>query len=220
MNPEEKIHAALASGKMDSEKLEAKIVADARLLESVFQGTSSKLPRVKFGCSKALMILSMKRPDLLYGKVEEVVALLDSENRILKWNAIAMLGNLAPVDREGRIPGLLKRLFGFLSSGELITANNAIAALGKIGRALPGEKDRIASRLLEVEKCSFDTDECRNIAIGKAILALGSLVRPADADAGVLEFARRQVGNRRKATGQKAEALVRKLSPGVTAAGT
>jgi len=138
MTQEEKIHAALASGKMDAEKLGAKVGRDARLLESIFRGTSSKLPRVKFGCSKALVLLSVKHPNLIYGEIDKVIALLGSDNQILKWNAIAILGNLATVDQRRRLPGLLERLFGFLSGGELITANNAISALSKIGRALPG----------------------------------------------------------------------------------
>jgi len=210
---EEKIHAELASGKTDAEKVAAAILADGQLLASVFRGTTSKLPRVKFGCSKALMLLSAKQPELLYPEIDNVVGLLDSDNQILKWNAIAILGNLAAADHERRVPGVTRMLLSYLSCGELITVNNAIAALGKIGRAHPGEQAEIASRLIAVEKCSFNTAECRNIAVGKALLALDMFLEHGGASMEAIEFARRQTGNRRAATAKKAKALLRKLSP-------
>jgi hypothetical protein len=49
---------------------------------------------------------------------------------------------------------------------------------------------------------------CRNIAIGKAIVAIGMFVKQPRKD--VLEFVRRQTGNTRKATANKAKAFLRK----------
>jgi hypothetical protein len=92
----------------------------------------------------------------------------------------------------------------------LITANNAIVALGKIARSFPEERKRIIARLLGIERQSFETDECRNIAIGKAILALGMLCDPVNPGKPVLDFIGRQTGNSRKATSNKAKAFVAK----------
>jgi hypothetical protein len=200
----------LAAGKSTAEIIRNGVAAGKIPLASVFAGLSSKLPRVKFGCSKTLLLLSEKHPELLRGSIETIAEQLDSNNRILKWNAIAILGNLARVDAEGRIRSRLKKLYSFLAVGELIAANTAIAALGKIARAFPEERKRIVARLLGIEGQSFETEECRNIAIGKTILALGMFCDPATPGKPVLDFVGRQTGNSRRATANKAKAFIAK----------
>ena len=202
------VFSDLAVGETTAEIIQNGVAADKIPIASVFEGLSSSLSRVKFGCSKTLLLLSERHPELLRGSIDTIVELLDSKNQILKWNAIAILGNLAAVDAEGRIRSLLKKMYGFLAGGELITANNAIAALGKIARAFPEERKRIVAQLLGIERQSFDTDECRNIAIGKAILALGMCCDPADPGKPVLDFIGRQTGNSRKATANKVKAFI------------
>jgi hypothetical protein len=200
----------LVAGKINAEIISNSAAENRIPLASVFEGLSSKLPRVKFGCSKTLLLLSEKHPELLRSNIETIAELLDGNNRILKWNGIAILRNLAAVDTEGRIRRRLKKLYGFLAGGELITANNAIAALGKIARAFPAERKRIIAQLLGIEGQTFETDECRNIAIGKAILALGMLCDPMNPGKPVLDFIGRQTGNSRKATSNKAKAFIAK----------
>jgi hypothetical protein len=208
------LYSELAAGKINAEIISKSVAENKILLASVFEGLSSKLPRVKFGCSKTLLLLSGKHPELLRGNIERIAELLDSNNRILKWNGIAILGNLAAVETEGWIRCQLKRLYDFLAGGELITANNAIAALGKIARAFPEERKRIVVQLLGIERQTFETDECRNIAIGKAILALGMLCDSVHPGKPVLDFICRQTGNSRKATANKAKAFIAKHGSG------
>jgi hypothetical protein len=212
MKQESPLHSELAAGITNPNLIVAEIPGNVKLLENVFDGISSKLPRVKFGCSKTLLLLSEKNPELLSEKIDGIIRLIESENRILKWSAIAILGNLAPIDKQGRIKGQLRKLCSFLSGGELITANHAMMSLGKIARAFPDERKRITAELAGIEHKSFDTAECRNIAIGKAILAIEMFVDPAKPGKSVLDFARRQIGNRRRATANKAKAFIRKCS--------
>jgi hypothetical protein len=206
------LETELAAKKIDADKIVELVSADPKLIESVLQGLSNKAPRVKFGCSKSLLLLSEKYPELLYTKIEGIFGLLDCPNQILKWNGTVILGNLAAVDGNRRIKSALPKIFGFLSCGELITANNAIHALGKIGRAFPEEQGKITSRLLGIGRAVFDTDECRNIAIGKSILALETFIDPAKARKNVREFVRIHAGNRRPATAAKAKSFLRKCS--------
>jgi hypothetical protein len=210
MGKEQAFQAELSVKKIDADKIVSLVLADQSLIDRMFQELSSKMPRVKFGCSKSLLLLSEKYPELLYPKIEGIFGMLDSPSQILKWNAIAILGNLAVVDRDRRIKNVLRKLYGFLSCEELITANNAISALGKIGRAFPEEQERIVSRLLGIERAVFDTEECRNIAIGKSILALGMFIDPVKARKNVVAFARNQTGNSRRATAEKAKTFLRK----------
>jgi hypothetical protein len=207
------LFSELAAAKVKAEDIAEGVPSSRIPLAAVFEGFSDRRPRVKFGCAKALLLLSEKHPELLLDHIDTFAGLLDCENRIFKWNAIAILGNLAAVDTAGRIRKLLKKLFGFLAAGELITANNTIAALCKIARAVPGEKRRIVAQLIGVERQTFETEECRNIAIGKAILALGMLCDPAKTGKSVIDFAGRQTANTRKATAHKAKAFVAKHKP-------
>jgi hypothetical protein len=212
-NQANRLYSSLAAAKTDAEAVAAGVIEDEKLLEHVFQGISNSRAHVKFGCSKSLLLLSEKHPELLYPQTERVAELFKDDNRIMKWTAITVIGNLAAVDRENRVRRLLPKLYGFLSFGELITANHAIAALGKIGCAFPEKQRAIASRLIEVETCPFDTDECRNIALGKVILALQSFITATNASSDIFEFVRRQTNNGRAATAKKAQTLMKRLLP-------
>jgi len=197
---------------MDPDGIVSMMLTDHTSIDSVFEGLSNKVGRTKFGCSKSLLLLSEKDPALLLPKVDRILKLLDGENQILKWNAIAILGNLARGNGGILIRTVLPRLYGFLFCGELIAANNAIAALGKIGWAYPQERRQIVSKLLEIESADFDTGECRNIAIGKALEALKVLLEPSSVPAEVIEFAHRQAENKRRATARKAESFLRRVT--------
>jgi hypothetical protein len=208
---QERLKAELAKTNIDACKVVTLILADPSLIDTAFRELASKFARIKFGCAKALRMLSEKRPDLLLPKSDKIFELLGSENQILKWNAIAILGNLAILDPGNLRKILLPKLYVLLSGGELIAANHAIAALANIGRAFPKEQKKITASLLAIEDAVFKTDECRNIAIGKTLLALATFLDSGHAPKEVIEFARRQTVNHRHATAKKAESLLRKL---------
>jgi hypothetical protein len=211
MRMEERLKVELAKTKIDACKVVALILADRSLIDAAFCELAGKFARIKFACAKSLRMLSEKRPDLLLPKTDKILELLGSENQILKWNAIAILGNLATVDPGNLRRILLPKLYAFLSGGELITANHAIAALATIGRAFPVEQKKINANLIAIENAVFETDECRNIAIGKTIVALATFLDPGNAPKGVIEFVQRQTVNRRPATAKKAESFLRKI---------
>jgi hypothetical protein len=208
---QDQLSTELARAKLDAGKLANLMRKNPELIPSVFQELSNKSAGVKFSCSKSLVLLSETDPDLLCPGIEKVFDLLGCENRILKWNAIAMLGNLAAAGRIDPIGPALRKLYQFLTCGELIAANHAVSALGKIGQAFPTEQTKITSRLLAIEHAPFETDECRNIVIGKCIQAMGVFLSPDDIPKNALEFVRRQTGNRRRATAEKAKAFLRKF---------
>jgi hypothetical protein len=208
----EEIMYSWTSGEIDPASILAGVQSDRKMLNAVFLGLSSSLPRVKFGCSKLLVLLSEADPEILYDKIDAVIELLKSENQILKWNAISILGNMARIDRDDRIKGLLPYLYKLLSSGELVTTNHAIAALGKIARNFPDKQKTAVSKLLAIEHGQFETGECKNIAIGKVVLALQMFIDPTHAGKAVLSFVERQTKNRRPATASKARSFLRKIT--------
>jgi len=87
----------------------------------------------------------------------------------------------------------------------MITAANAIAGAAKIGASHPGFSKKIIAAILQVEHAHYQTDECRNIAIGHAITALATIGKSTPT---VLAFVERQLCNPRPATRKKAEAFL------------
>jgi hypothetical protein len=209
---EAQLRMELTSAKVDAGRIADLMRRNPDLITSVFRELDNKSAGVKFGCSKSLVLMSETNPDLLRPEIETVLKLLGSGNQILKWNAIAMLGNLAAAGHLHPIGPALRKLYQFLTGGELIAANHAISSLGKIGRAFPKQQEKITSQLLAMEHALFETDECRNIAIGKCIQAMNIFLNPERVPQKVLEFAHRQTGNGRRATAEKAKTFLRKFS--------
>ena len=166
---------------------------------------------VKYCCAKNLIAIAKEDPARLYPHIDTFVKLLDGENNVLKWTAIIIIGNLARVDKEKKVDRLISRLVGFLNAGKLITANNATMALAGIAIAKPRYQKQITKELLKVEHYDYDTDECRNIAMGKVIEAIGSYSSQLKDKKAVIGFAQRQTKNTRNATKKKAERLLEKL---------
>lgn len=180
--------------------------------KSDIDGLLAKNPKVKYGCAKRLLALAKENPTELYPHIDSFVALLDSENQIIKWTAIQVIGHLARVDEEKRIDRLIPKLVGLLDGGKLITANNAIFALAEIAYSKPEYRGKIVKELLRIENYNYDTVECRNVALGKVILALGRSRDEIGSNKEVLEFLERQTRNTRNATRKKAHKLLSQIA--------
>ena len=169
---------------------------------------------VKYRCAKNLIAIARENPARLYPHIDTFIKLLDGDNNVLKWTAIIIIGNLARVEKEKMVDRLIGRLVGFLNAGKLITANNATMALAGIAIAKPQYQKQITEELLKVEHYDYDTDECRNIAFGKVIEAIGSYSSQLKDKKAVIEFAQRQTKNTRNATRKKAERFLEKANQG------
>jgi hypothetical protein len=167
---------------------------------------------VKYCCAKNLIAIAKENPARLYPHIDTFVKLLDGDNNVLKWTAIQIIGNLARVDKENKVDRLIGRLVEFLNSGKLITANNTTMALAGIAIAKPQYQKQITKELLKVEHYDYDTDECRNITIGKVIEAIGSYSSQLKDKKAIIGFARRQTKNTRNATRKKAERFPKKIN--------
>jgi hypothetical protein len=61
------------------------------------------------------MDLSKKHPDMIYTYMDSFIDLLDSEHRILKWNALAIIANLKKVDVDLRFDTISTNTTAFLT---------------------------------------------------------------------------------------------------------
>ena len=168
-------------------------------------------PKVKYGSAKKAIAISKENPSVVYPSFDFFVKLLDSENQIIKWTAIQIIGYLSRVDKKKKVDELLPRLIDFLNCGKMITANNTILSLSEIALYKPEYQDKIINELLKVENYNYETVECGNIALGKVILALGKFKDQIKNKKEVFDFLERQTRNTRNATKKKARELLGKL---------
>ena len=200
----------LASPKVNLPTLATRVIRAPQLVEALLEGLSSPSARIKYRSAKLLAVLSERSPVLLYPYFDLFVRLFDGDNRILRWNAMRILGNLAPVDDCGRLEPLLGRFFAPILGEELIDANSVIAAAPAIALAKPHLADQIAACILNVSRANYATRECRNIAIGRAIDSFDGLIMLVKQREPITEFVRRQLRNPRPATRRRAERFLKK----------
>ncbi len=177
-----------------------------------FKDLLSKDPKIKYACAKNLLAVAREKPAEIYPDLDFFIELLENENKILKWTAIDVIGSLARVDNAKAIDKLMGRLIGLLNAGNMITAHHAITALTDIVLAKPEYQAEITNQLLKVEHYNYDTDECRNISIGKVILAISTYFNELEDKDPTIEFVRRQTRNTRNATKKKAEQFFRQYN--------
>ncbi len=189
----------------------ANIVArNPEQMASILMGLTAKEARVKYGCAKVLLMLSEKRPLALYPRFDFLAGLLDSESKILQWNATWMLANLTTVDTQNKFEVIFDRYFAPIPGPVMITGANVIGAAARIARAKPRLTGRITSELLKVERAEYQTPECRNIALGHAIQSFDKFFDQIENKQPVIGLVRRQLENDRPATRKKAERFLRK----------
>ena len=177
-------------------------------------GLDAPAARVKYGCLKDLRRLSEEEPQLLYPDFEKFVRLLDHPNSIFRWNAAHMLANLARVDRSRKIGPLLGKFLQPVGGPQMIAAANVMQAAAVIAAAQPRLADTLAAGILTVGRAKYETEECRNVAIGHAIQALDRFFASIPRQRAVVSFVRRQLDNPRPATRRKAEKFLKKWVDG------
>jgi hypothetical protein len=169
-------------------------------------------PRIKYARSKQLVQIAEEDPRRLAAHLDFFLALLKSDNNILKWAAIDVIGGLAGIESDTRAEEFLSWMFGYLKSGKLITANHAISALAGIAKAKPHFRKRIIRELLKTERYEYETTECHNIIMGKVVEALATLSANREHDMSAVRFVERQIMNSRPATRKKAQRFLKDIA--------
>jgi hypothetical protein len=200
----------ISAAKANHEAVAEKVVEQASLLPEILAGLQADKARIKFGSLKVLRILSEKHPAIIYPCFDQFAKLLDNENQILKWGAIIIMGNLAAVDTGHRIDALLDRYLQPVTGPALITAANTIVGAAKVALAKPYLANKVVDALLQVEKAKYQTPECRNVALGHVLKALDLIFEQIHDRQPMVDFAKRQLRNRRHSVRQRARSFLKK----------
>jgi hypothetical protein len=157
---------------------------------------------------KALAVTAARDPTRVYPHFDHIAALLDSDCKIVRWNALQIIASLAATDRARKIEAILDRYLAFVQGGDLISAANAIRGAARIAACQPALVDRIVSAILGAEHATFRTAECRNVAIGEALDAFAVLGPAVCRRADVAAFTGRATANPRGAVAKRARRLL------------
>ena len=213
---------------MESEllqKLENKSLSKKELLQAVkhnsgmlfvvLNGVSSSKPSIRYGCAKVLTDLSEQQPEKLYSHMDSFVDLLNSKYRILTWNAIAVLANLAKVDKDKKFDAIFNQYFSLLNDKYMVTVANIVRHSSKIALAKPYLIPRITNELLKVENIPTTphlTEECKRVIAEKTIESFSLFFDKIENRKQVISFVARQIDSPRKTLRKRAEAFLSKFS--------
>jgi hypothetical protein len=162
----------VADKTLTKEELNQRVRQNFDLLPVLLHGTSSPKASVRYGCAKVLMDLSEEYPEKLYPYMDAFIELLDSKYRILTWNAMAIIANLAQVDKKQKFDAIFDRYYSFLNNEYMVTVANAVGNSGKIALSKPYLVPKITTELLKVENISVTphlTEECKRVIAEKAV---------------------------------------------------
>jgi hypothetical protein len=203
----------LANKTLTKGELFRKVERTPDLLPTLLKGVLSPKAIVRYGCAKVLMDLSEKHPERLHTHMDSFVNLLDSKYRILTWNAIAIIANLARVDRDNKFDAVFDKYYNFLNDEYMVTVANVVSNSAKIALAKPNLVQKITNELLKVENISTTphlTEECKKVIAQKAIESLNVFFEKIEAKSKVISFVKRQLGSPRNTLRAEAEKFLKK----------
>lgn len=119
------------------EQLLKKVKQDDTLISELIEGVSSNKASIRYGCAKVLNDLSEEEPEKLYSHMDFFITLLDSKFRILTWNAIGIIANLAKVDTENKFDSIFDKYYQLIENEYMVTVANVVGNSGKIALAKP-----------------------------------------------------------------------------------
>jgi len=198
---------------MTTRELFQTVEQDWTPLPQLLEGVSSSKASIRYGCSKMLMGLSEAHPTKLYPFIDSIIDLLDSKYRILIWNALAMIANLARVDENKKFDAAFDKYYSFVNNEYMVTVANVVGHSGKIALAKPYLIDKITNELLKVDGIPLTphlTEECKRVIAEKAIESFDLFFDKLTQKKRVISFVEKHTSSSRKTLRATAENFLKK----------
>lgn len=177
------------------------------LIPDIIKGVSSSKATIRYSCAKVLMDLSKENPDKIYKYFDFFTNLLDSNYRILIWNAIITIANLTIVDRNKKFDKIFEKYFSLLNNDYMVTVANVVGSSSQIAYAKPYLINRISNELLKVDDLKITphlTVECKRVIAEKTIISFDKFFDKIKDKNKVLSFARKHINSPRKTLKEQA----------------
>lgn len=198
---------------MTKQELLQKVELDFNLLPTVLKGVSSSKAAIRYGCAKVLIDLSKEHPERVYPYMDFFVDLLDSKHRILTWSALAIIANLARVDKDKKFDAIFDKYYSFINDEYMVTVANVVGHSGKIVLAKPYLVDKVTDELLKVENISTTphlTEECKRVIAEKTIKSFNLFFDKIRQKEKVTSFVKNHLNSPRKTLRRAAENFLNK----------
>jgi hypothetical protein len=210
---ENELLGRLEDKSMTIEELFETFEQDWTLLPQLLEGVSSSKASIRYGCAKVLMGLSEVHPTKLYPFMDSFIGLLDSNYRILIWNALAIIANLAKVDRDKKFDVAFDKYYSFVNDGYMVTVAYVVGGSGKIALAKPYLIDKVTNELLKVDGIALTphlTEECKKVIVEKAIKSFDLFFDKVIQKKRVISFVEKHTSSSRKTLKAIAEDFLKK----------
>ncbi len=186
------------------------------ILKILIDIESTETSAVKFAAEKAVRAISESNPELFIGMEAEIFSLLKSKNTFIRLGNIVTCANLAVLNSDKILELLKEDYFPFLYSTNIAEFGNAVKGIPKIVSVFPALEEKLIPPLFEVNERVFihkgtPSEECRNVAAGKAIDVFTKICKNSPYRQKMLSFAESNLTNTRNSTKRKAERFVKKL---------
>jgi len=198
----------LADKSITKEQLFKKVIQNDELIPELLKGVSSPKPAIRYGCAKILMDLSEEKPEQLYPYMDFFITLLDSNYRILTWNAIIIIANLTKVDSENKFDDIFEKYYSLLDNEYMVTVANVVGSSGKIALAKPHLTNQIVEKLLMVEKISTTphlSSECKRVIAEHTIKTFDLFFPQIEQKEKVFSFVKKHLKSSRKTLRMESE---------------
>lgn len=203
----------IAGKEISKEALFKQAESNSALLPTLIEGTASPKASIRYGCASTLMHLSEKHPDTLYPYMNNFISLLDSNYRILTWNALAIIANLTRVDVEKKFDAIFDKYYSNLQNEYMVTVANTVGNSATIAKAKPYLAQKITDELLKVENIQLTphlTSECKLVIAEKAIETFDAYFDSIEDKEKVLNFVKKHLNSSRVSLGEEAQEFMKK----------
>jgi hypothetical protein len=210
---ESRLLQKLVNKSMTKEEVLQKIYHNFDLIPEVVEGVSSPKATIRYGCSKVLIDLSEKHPERLYPYMDFFTSLLDSKYRILKWNTMAVIANLACVDKDKKFDAIFNKYYSFMNDPYMVTVASVVGHSSKIAVAKPYLIQKITNELLKVENITTTphlTEECKRVITEKTIESFDKFLDQINNKGQVISFVERNVDSPRETLRHVAQNFIAK----------
>lgn len=209
------IHKLIAEqGNKAASKVAAILFKHPDSIPEIIKNLDSEKAKIKYGSSKILLLISEKKPELLYKYFDSFINLLQGNNNIHKWTAIDILMNFSYVDSENKIDKKLYKTFcNLIEKDSMITAGHVVANIWKLGVNNIFPADDIVKKILHCNNSNISS-ECKNILAGHIIDSFPKIYDMLSAmrKKQVKAYAEKHLKNTRTGTKKKAKLFLKSFS--------